>query len=482
MKTSAIPIGERIFYEIFVHAFYDSNGDGIGDLNGVTSRLDYLQDLGVNGIWLLPVHPSPTYHKYDVIDYYGIHSDYGTMEDMKTLLAEARKRDIIVLVDMVINHTSSLHHYFTESRKSEKNPYRDFYVWSSDSLVHNENPHQWHVNGNDKEKYYGFFWKDMPDLNFDNPGVRKEMKKIGEYWLTEVGVDGFRLDAIKFIYPDSLSEKNVSWWQEYRFYLESTGEPFFLVAEIWDESSFIAPFLNNGVHAAFNLELSFAIEEMLTTRKDSGLARILGEIHRRYRAVSDSYQDAIFVKNHDQDRIMSLLDDPRQARLAATILFTLPGIPFVYYGEEIAMLGKKPDEHIREPMVWDLPGQDPGQTRWIEPIYSTPERIVPVKQQLADSASLLSHYKRMIFLRKEHTILSSGEIRPMDRVPENFCAYALEHDEKEILVIHNLTGKTGELDGRLLKAGGQILHLDGLITEPGKLRLDPFGTLIRYRE
>ncbi len=174
MHPNPVPIGQRVFYEIFVQSFYDSNGDGIGDLNGVTSKLDYLKDLGVNGIWLLPVHPSPSYHKYDVTDYYGIHPDYGTMEEMKTLLREAHERDILVIIDMVINHTSSEHFFFKESRKGKDNPFRNYYVWSGDTLVHKQNPQHWHKYQKDPEKYYGFFWKGMPDLNYNHPDVRAE--------------------------------------------------------------------------------------------------------------------------------------------------------------------------------------------------------------------------------------------------------------------------------------------------------------------
>jgi alpha-amylase len=481
MNHSPAPMEERIFYEIFVHAFYDSNGDGIGDLKGVTAKLDYLRELGVNGIWLLPVHPSPSYHKYDVTDYYGIHPDYGTMEDMKALLAEAHKRDILVLIDMVINHCSSEHPFFREARKGKDNPYREYFVWSSDSVIHKKDPYHWHRNGRDKEKYYGFFWKGMPDLNFDHIALREEMKKIGKFWLTDVGVDGFRLDAVRYIYPDTLKEKNVKWWQEYRAYLDNSGEDLFLVAEIWGESSLIGSFLNKGVHSAFNFDLSFSIEEMLTTKKDPGIARLLDEIHAGYRELSDSYYDAIFLKNHDQDRIMSLLNDSRQGKLAASILLTLPGIPFIYYGEEIGMLGMKPDEYIREPMIWDLPKEDPGQTRWIEPRYSLPGKVTPVKKQMEDPASMLSHYKNMIALRKEHKILATGSIRSPDHIPDHFCAYELVGADHKILVIHNLKARTATLDAGLLNARGPVLYLSGNYnSNTRQLRLDPFGTLIQY--
>jgi len=480
MKTSTTPIEQRIFYEIFVHAFYDSNGDGIGDLNGVTAKLDYLQELGINGLWLLPVHPSPSYHKYDVTNYYGIHPDYGSMEDMKTLLTEAHKRDIFVLIDMVINHSSSEHPFFVEARKGKENPFRDYYVWSSDTLIQKEFPWHWHKNPADEEKYYGFFWREMPDLNFDKPEVREEMKKIGAFWLSEVGVDGFRLDAIKYIYPDSLVNKNVEWWQEYRASLEKTGEDVFLVAEIWDESEYVGSFLNKGVHSAFNFDLSFAIEKMLVSGKDPGLGKLLGDIHRQYQEVTDEYQDAIFIKNHDQDRIRSLVSDPRQAKLAATLLLTLPGIPFLYYGEEIAMEGKKPDEHIREPMIWDLPGLDSGQTSWIEPLYSTPDKILPVSLQKNDPESLLSHYKKLIALRKAYPTLATGNIKGLENIKEDLCVYVLGSPGKDILAIHNLTGNTAVLDVQQFDVKGPVIFLEGEYTNNGlTLQLEPFGSLIQ---
>ena len=483
MKPDTTPIEQRIFYEIFVHAFYDSNGDGIGDLNGVTEKLDYLQQLGISGLWLLPIHPSPSYHKYDVSDYYGIHPDYGTMEDMKALLAEAHKRDIIVLIDMVINHSSDQHPFFLEAKKGKENPFRDYYVWSSDTLLQKENPGHWHKNPGDKEKYYGFFWKGMPDLNFDKQEVREEMKKVGAFWLTEVGVDGFRLDAIKYIYPDSLVSKNVEWWQEYRAGLEETGEDFFLVAELWDKAEYIAPFLDRGVHSAFNFDLSFAIETMLATGKDPGLGKLMSKIQKQYQELSDDYQDATFIKNHDQDRIASLVNDPRKAKLAASLLLTLPGIPFLYYGEEIAMLGKKPDEYIREPMVWDLPDQDPGQTSWIEPQYSTDETVVPVALQEKDPESLLSHYRKLIALRKAHSALATGSIAGLDNINKDLCVYVVRGAEEKILVIHNLTGNTAVLDTRQFKLKDQALFLEGAYTNKGKtLSLEPYGSLIQQME
>ncbi|MCB0847580.1 MAG: alpha-amylase, partial [Bacteroidetes bacterium] len=191
---------DKIFYEIFVQSYADSNGDGIGDLPGLTQRLDYLAELGIDAIWLMPVHPSPSYHKYDVVDYYGIHPDYGTMEDFKEFLHQAHQRGLKVILDLVVNHTSHLHPWFIESQKGPDNPYREYYIWRDLEEVKDEiskkelttdsdNLTQWHQSGDDPERYYGFFWHEMPDLNFDSPKVREEVFKIGEFWLREVGVD-----------------------------------------------------------------------------------------------------------------------------------------------------------------------------------------------------------------------------------------------------------------------------------------------------
>ena len=199
------------FYSVFVQSFYDSNKDGIGDIEGLTKKLDYLKDLGIEAIWLLPVHPSPTYHKYDIMDYYDIHPDYGSMNDFKTLVEEAHERNIRIIIDLVVNHTSDQHKWFKEALKGNEK-YIDYYVWSNDKELINKEPNHWHkpIKAKSKKirnkKYYGFFWHEMPDLNYDNPKVREEIKAIGKYWLQDIGIDGFRLDAIRFTYPEEEAE------------------------------------------------------------------------------------------------------------------------------------------------------------------------------------------------------------------------------------------------------------------------------------
>lgn len=201
----------RVFYQVFIRSFADSNGDGIGDLNGLISKLDYLKRLGITGIWLSPVHPSPSYHKYDVIDYYNIDKEYGTLEDFKLLVAEAHQRNILVLLDLVINHTSEFHPWFLEALKGKDSPYRSYYVWSDAKILKDKS--NWHFPKNDpgkpieRELYYGFFWSGMPDLNFDSKELRIKLLEIVKYWLIDMGVDGFRLNAAQHIYGERKVKK-----------------------------------------------------------------------------------------------------------------------------------------------------------------------------------------------------------------------------------------------------------------------------------
>jgi glycosidase len=192
---------DAVFYEIFVRSFKDSNKDGIGDFNGIVQKMDYLESLGVNALWLMPIFPSPSYHGYDVTDYYDVNPQYGSMEDFKNLLDEAHKRDIRVVIDLVINHTSSQHPWFEEANSSPQSVYRDFYIWSPEPKSN-----LWH-QGKDAF-YYGYFWEGMPDLNFNNPAVTSEIFKVLSFWLKDVGVDGFRVDAAKHLIEDGDKVEN----------------------------------------------------------------------------------------------------------------------------------------------------------------------------------------------------------------------------------------------------------------------------------
>lgn len=436
-----------VFYEIFPRAFYDTSGNGIGDINGMTEKLDYLQELGIEGIWLMPIHPSPSYHGYDVTNYYDINPEYGTMDDFKTFLAEAHDRNIKVLVDLVVNHTSTEHPWFQNAISSEDSKYRDWYVWADDDtnlrqrgewgqlLWHGEAPHQ----------YLGVFWGGMPDLNFDNPEVRNEMIRIGQFWLEEIGVDGFRLDAAKHIFPFE-KEKNIEWWQEFRTAMEEVREDVFLVGEVWDLPQVGGPYLEDGLHSTFNFDLA---EEILSAARQERGGTLVAKLLRTlniYEMYSDDFIDSTFITNHDMNRVMSeLRGNEERAKMAASLLLTLPGAPFIYYGEEIGMRGEKPDEHIREPMLW-YDTYRGGQTTWIDPKHDTDANAPSVEKQLEDPNSLLNHYKKMIYLRRTLPALQLGNIEESPIRESGIVAFIRSYNNEQLYVIHNLSNDQHEIN------------------------------------
>lgn len=459
----------KIIYEIFTQSFYDTNGDSIGDLNGITMKLDYLKDLGVDGIWLMPIHPSPSYHKYDVINYYDIHPDYGTKEDFRHLVEEAHKRGIVVLIDLVANHTSSEHPWFIHASSSKNNRYRNYYVWTDDTIEVKKDPNNWYriLNGSKLSDvyYYGFFTRRMPDLNYNESAVREEMIKIGEYWITEFGVDGYRLDAAKHIYPEDEIKKNHIWWQQFRNELDKKHPSVYLVGEIWDNDEIIGPYLSDGLHAAFNFKFSGMLSNNLIQEENKGLIDSLLYIYNTYNKYSKFYTDALFLKNHDQTRIRTYLERIEKARLASSILLTLPGTIYLYYGEEIGMAGDKDHLNIREPMLWDYPGKDNGQTAWIKSKYSIPGIVEPVVDQIRDKNSLLNHYKELIALRKQYRHLQKGKLEKLDTGFPEILSYTLTLDSTKLTIIHNLSLKNMEIS--IMEYSNK-----NIVWSDGKIRFD----------
>ncbi len=438
----------RVYYSVFVQSFCDSNGDGIGDLPGLTSKLDYLKELGIGGLWLLPVHPSPTYHKYDVTDYLSIHPDYGTLNDYKSLVDEAHKRGMVVLLDLVVNHTSNRHPWFEKAVKSPSSPYRNYYIWSENQNDFETNPWQWHKIRDSKgnvlggPRYYGFFWWEMPDLNFNNPKVRQEIIRIAEFWLKNTGIDGFRLDAARHIYDSKHSGQNIQWWNEFGEAIRKIRKDAFIVGEVWDIHDTIAPYLKKGLSACFNFQLSDSIRKSLAEEKDHHILQTWWRINDAYRKENPRYQDAIFLTNHDMTRIMSeVKNNPGKAKVAASLLLTLPGNPFIYYGEEIGMLGDKPDEFIREPFLWNIEGEDKGQTYWEIPYASSSNTVKPLIYQKDDPHSLYSTYKGLIRCRNESPALQTGWLQPLKPDNQNVIAFIRSVDRESVMVLINLSGQ-----------------------------------------
>jgi glycosidase len=440
---------EQVFYEVFVRSFSDSDGDGIGDLRGLIDKLDYLNDgdpdtdddLGVTALWLMPVMQSPSYHGYDTIDYRTIEQDYGTNADFQELVAQADQRGMRVIVDLMLNHTSSEHPWFLESASGPTSPKRDWYVWSDTDPGHLSpwGTPVWHARNG--AFYHGLFWEGMPDLNFRNQAVTEQMHDIARYWLTDMGVDGFRLDAVRHLIEEGDQYDGTGatheWLAEWDDFLDTIDPDALTVGEVWDDTSAVAPYVTDDeVDVAFEFTLAGSILSSVNTGDPGAFDAQLGRVLAAY----PPGQFAPFLTNHDQDRVVSQLGgDLDRAKLAASILLTLPGVPFVYYGEEIGMVGRKPDELIRTPMQW-APREGAGFTSgtpWeqVNSDFST----VNVAAQEDDPDSLLSHYRTLIHLRADHPALAVGAMVPVESsCPDLHAALRSMPDGSDtVLVAHN---------------------------------------------
>lgn len=449
---------QGVFYEIFVRSFADSDGDGIGDFNGITAKLDYLKELGVDSIWLMPINQSSSYHGYDVTDYYSLNDDYGTEEDFKRLLDEAHKRGIKIIMDFVINHTSDSHPWFLNAVSSETSEYRNYYRWVSpyDSIdysaddISNWGSEVWHKSGN--AYYYGIFGSNMPDLNYNNPAVREEIKSAAAKWLN-MGVDGFRLDAAMHIYGDNefkqqenQLESNIQWWNEFAAYCETINPNVYLVGEAWQNDEILAEYAQ-----PFDTKFNFAFEENMmeavknetaATEDGQNLSQKLEDILNEYYKADTNYLDGVFGTNHDQNRIMSQVNSIEKAKLVANIYMTLPGNPFIYYGEELGMLGEKPDEMIRTPFLWSKTGD--MNTTW----ESDRQNIATatLEEQMADENSMYNFYKNIISVRKGNDALMNGSFKAVDTGNTGVMSYVRESDKQKLLVIHNFSANEQVID------------------------------------
>lgn len=425
---------QAVFYEIFVRSFNDTNADGIGDFNGITQKLDYLRSLGVTAIWLMPIHPSPSYHGYDVLDYYSVNPQYGTMDDFKNLLTQAHSRDIRIIIDLVINHTSSQHPWFVDAASSPTSPYRDWYVWSDTSQGN-----KWTQTPNGY--YYAYFWEGMPDLNYNNRAVTAEAQKMSDYWLNDIGVDGFRIDAAKHLIEKGPVLENTAethtWFKAYNSFIDTTAPEAYVVGEVAGGGGLLAKSYSNQLKQIFNFELANAIINSVAGGAKSSL--FSGYTFALNDKPDGDY--AIFLTNHDQNRANSVFKaNDEKARVAAVLLFTAPGTPFLYYGEEIGMLGQKPDEDIRLPMQWSADPTTAGfttATPWRAPHASTPTRNVAAQE--ADPSSLLNQYRALSSLRRQYKALQTGSVTLLETSSPYVFAMLRQQGSERLLVIVNLS-------------------------------------------
>ena len=438
-----------VCYEIFVRSFYDSDGDGIGDLKGLTQKLDYIndgnprsrRDLGARCVWLMPVAESPSYHGYDVSDYYRVEPDYGTNEDFRKFVAEAHRRGIRVLVDMVLNHASSEHPFFQEALRDTASPHRNWFRWSASKPAQKGPWGQevWHRSPVRDEYYYGIFWSGMPDLNYETPAVRDEAKKVARFWIQEMGVDGFRLDAIPYLVEEgdrlSGSAGTHAVLREYAAYLRQIAPGSYTVGEVWDSVGAMLPYYPDQLDSHFAFELSDAIIDAV--RKGSASRLFPGYLRLQRQLPADRWSP--FLRNHDQARTMSELGGNLPgAKVAAALLLTLPGFPFVYYGEEIGMTGNKPDERLRTPMQWThQPSMGFSRGKPWEQLQ--PDSLTAnVQAQANDTTSLLNLYRRLIHLRASNPALAFGELVPLTASSDAVAAFVRRAGEHVVLVVANL--------------------------------------------
>ena len=436
-------------YEVFVRSFKDSDGDGIGDLGGLISRLDYIndgnpgstRDLGARCIWLMPVAESPSYHGYDVSDYYRIEHDYGTNAEFRRLVSEAHRRGIRVVVDMVLNHMSSQHPYFQAALHDTTSQYRQWFRWSKTRPTE-LNPwgySNWHKSPVRDEWYYAFFSPGMPDLNYEFPAVRAEALRIATFWLREMHVDGFRFDAIPYLVEEdgkiAHTTATHAFLHEYEAGVRAVNRESFTVGEVSDSTKELLGYYPDQLDSYFAFEVADSIISAVNAGSAKGLLPPVLRLQRE----APVGRWSPFLSNHDQPRTMTKLGgDVGRARVAAVLLMTMPGTPFVYYGEEIGMTGARPDPRLRTPMQWTR-GHGDGFTTgtpW-EPLQPDSLTTTVASQDRADS-SLLNLYRRLIHLRDRSDPLAVGALVPLATSSDAVAAYIRRDGDKVVLVLANL--------------------------------------------
>lgn len=491
-----------VFYQVFVRSFADAKsgplaGDGIGDFDGLIDRLDYLNDagshdaLGVTALWLMPIMESPSYHGYDISDYKKVKAEYGGNPAFLRFMAEAKKRNIRVILDLVPNHCSWQHPWFKEALQPGS-PKRDWFVWQSSKPAWKGpwNQEVWHPwpaarpdgPGGDLEGsqgyYYGIFWKGMPDLNFRNPEVTAAMNDVVRWWMLDEraggggGVDGYRIDAIRHLIEEGQQQESTAatheWLQGFHKAYKAVKKDAFTVGEVWADTAQVLPYIGNELDSCFEFHTAYATIDAIN---DGARAKLDAQWETNLSRYPRG-QYSTFLSNHDQERVMSRFgggdaastaspaDAWAKSKLAATLLLTSPGIPFIYYGEEIGMTGKKPDEDIRTPMQWTsgrTAGFSTGETPWRPVNKDAPGKNVDAQQK--DPLSLLNLYKKLIRLRREHDALSVGTMALCETTAPQVYAFVREQPggapgaESKFVIVANLSGKKVRDYGLKLPAG-----------------------------
>jgi len=483
---------DAIIYELPIRAFYDSTADGIGDIPGLIQKLDYLEYLGINCLWLLPFFESPLRDDgYDIADFTKILSERGSMEDFECLVREAHRRGIKILIELVLNHTSDQHVWFQEARKDRNSPKRNYYVWSDDPKRYKDariiftdyETSNWTWDEATGQYYWHRFFSHQPDLNYDNPEVREAMKAILSFWL-EKGVDGFRLDAVPYLFEgegtncENLPQTH-DYLKELRQFVDSnySGKIFLAEANQWPDD--VRPYFGNNdeCHMAFHFPVMPRI--FMSIRKEDRTPIV--DIIRRTPEIPTECQWALFLRNHDEltlemvtkeerdymwteyaaddkarrnlgiiHRLAPLMNNGRrQMELLNSILFSLPGTPVIYYGDEIGMgddLRQRDRSGVRTPMQWtggrNAGFSDADPERLYLPVISDPiygHQAVNVEAQRGYSTSFLNWMRRLIQVRKAHKAFGRGTIEFLDPLNLKILVYLRRYEQETLLIVNNLS-------------------------------------------
>jgi maltose alpha-D-glucosyltransferase / alpha-amylase len=527
---------DAVFYELHVKAFQDSNADGVGDFRGLVDRLDYVQSLGVDVIWLLPFYPSPLKDDgYDIADYYNIHPSYGDIDDFQRFLDEAHRRGLRVIADLVLNHTSSDHPWFQRARRSPRgSSERDFYVWSDSDERYPEariiftdtEPSNWTWDPVAGQYYWHRFFAHQPDLNWDNPEVKQRMFEVMEYWL-ERGLDGFRADAVPYLIErdgticENLPETH-DILKEFRTRIDGKYPNAILLAEANQWPDDVRPYFGDGDE--FHMAFHFPLMPRIFMAVRQGIRKPIVEIIERTPPIPEDCQWCMFLRNHDEltlemvtdeerdymyqeyaadprmrlnlgirRRLAPLMDnDRRKIELLNSILFTMPGSPIVYYGDELGMgdniwLGDR--DGVRTPMQW-APDRNAGFSRadparlYLPPVSDTVYgyQAINVEAQENSPYSLLNWMKRLIRVRKGHHAFGRGSIEFLQPENPHVLAYLREHEGDVILVVNNLSGTAQPVQLDLQRFAGrtpvELLGQTAFLPidhSPYALTLGPYG-------
>ena len=466
LPAMADPVDDnyRTFYQIFVGSFSDSNNDGIGDLRGVINRMDYLNDgninsgksLGVQGIWLSPIFSSPSYHKYDAKDYYQIDWRFGTEADLKELVDLCHERNVKIILDLAINHSSSQHEWFLQFKEARikgdtENPYYDFYSCVTEAEK---------KGGITYQKIAGVdcwfecnFSGEMPELNFDNPAVYDAMLDVAKYYL-DLGVDGFRFDAIKYIYYGDTA-RSVEFWEKYMADLKAYAPEIYCVGECWSGEAEILDYYS--AMNCFNFAMSQAEGVAASAAKGFSIAKFTNYVEayqKKVLAANPEGMSMSFLSNHDMDRISGAFILENNMRMAANLYLLSPGSPVIYYGEEIGMRGSRggemTDANRRLAMLWgdeDLIKDPVGST------YPAKNQIqTTVADQLTDENSLYNYYCDLLAIRHRYPAIARGLYTSLDCGEKNFGGFLVDYEGEQLGIFHNnstepLSFDLSELEG-----------------------------------